>query len=407
LFNGLSILPGKWQVNFFWITWILIGLFYSWPTRGKIIQESISSNMSEFRYLDVFEKTILSTTLILFFISISFIPPLQTAEGLKIFYSTGQSISPLFWDFVRMTLIPFKNHSHLSTYAYFSFMHYLSLGMYLLLIYGVSRHFFSRRVSLMSALLCISSWMFYKNMLNYPASLASAVPTILFFWVFLWMKKNSSYRATLFVSLTCFYTSLFFPLLGIFQLLCALIILLLRKNTQWIFFQHIKYAATGVVLLFLNILYWMPVNFSNSQANVHILDFFRDLMRDKGIHIIFIISFVLMIYSVFAHKFSELKKILILEFKTLITLVSLILYGLITFILSYYSHFSTGVLFTNTYWIIPIITMLTLDQIFLHLNKLRSKRNFIISIYYLIIMLDSHTEGRFKALLEVFKRQIE
>jgi len=59
LFNLINLFDSKWIYNCYWITWAVLGLFYSWPTRGKIIQESVSSNFGEFKFLDNFEKTLL------------------------------------------------------------------------------------------------------------------------------------------------------------------------------------------------------------------------------------------------------------------------------------------------------------------------------------------------------------
>jgi hypothetical protein len=66
LFNFISFLESRWIANSFWIIWISLGLFYSWPTRGKIIQESVSSSFGEFKFLDGFEKTLLSLILLMF-----------------------------------------------------------------------------------------------------------------------------------------------------------------------------------------------------------------------------------------------------------------------------------------------------------------------------------------------------
>ena len=70
LFNLLSFLDSKWIYNSYWITWVLLGLFYSWPTRGKIIQESVSSNFGEFKFLDRFEKTLVFLIMLMFIFSI-------------------------------------------------------------------------------------------------------------------------------------------------------------------------------------------------------------------------------------------------------------------------------------------------------------------------------------------------
>ena len=115
-FNLLSFLPNKWIYNCFWITWVILGLFYSWPTRGKIIQESISTDFNEFRYLDSFEKTLLILTSVIYFFSVPEISLFTNIDAFKLFldplekdqfpileFSDGQLLS------LQKISPPFKN----------------------------------------------------------------------------------------------------------------------------------------------------------------------------------------------------------------------------------------------------------------------------------------------------------
>jgi hypothetical protein len=76
LFNLINLMDSKWIYNSYWIVWAVLGLFYSWPTRGKIIQESVSTNFGEFKFLDNFEKTLVGMILIIFIFSMPDLPPL-------------------------------------------------------------------------------------------------------------------------------------------------------------------------------------------------------------------------------------------------------------------------------------------------------------------------------------------
>ena len=89
-FNMLSFLPSKWIYNLFWTTWVVLGLFYSWPTRGKIIKESVSTNFAEFRYLDSFEKTLLGLIALLFLFSVPKLPTLVNIEALKLYFDSAE-----------------------------------------------------------------------------------------------------------------------------------------------------------------------------------------------------------------------------------------------------------------------------------------------------------------------------
>ena len=85
-FNALSLLAPKWIYNIFWVTWVVLGLFYSWPTRGKIIKESVASNFGEFRFLDRFEKTLFFLIVLLFIVSMPEIPSLINTKSLQAYF---------------------------------------------------------------------------------------------------------------------------------------------------------------------------------------------------------------------------------------------------------------------------------------------------------------------------------
>jgi hypothetical protein len=112
-FNILSLFPGKWIYNLFWTTWVILGLFYSWPTRGKIIKESVTSNFTEFRYLDSFEKTLVFLILILFGFSIPDLPVITNHEALKLFFDPNERISEFFWNFLNVNYYPFFKYPNL------------------------------------------------------------------------------------------------------------------------------------------------------------------------------------------------------------------------------------------------------------------------------------------------------
>ena len=107
-FNLLSFLPSKWIYNLFWSTWVILGLFYSWPTRGKIIEESVTSNFGEFRHLDSFEKTLVALILTMFIFSIPQFPSLTDQEALKLsFFDPNGKMSSQIWNFLTINYYPF------------------------------------------------------------------------------------------------------------------------------------------------------------------------------------------------------------------------------------------------------------------------------------------------------------
>ena len=107
-FNLQYLITGQWNDYFFWITWILLGIFYSWPTRERIVQEAQkTSYFSELKYLDGFEKTLLVLVLVMMVVSL---PPLPGGESLgmiKSYYDPTEKFSAVFWNFLKLTYHPF------------------------------------------------------------------------------------------------------------------------------------------------------------------------------------------------------------------------------------------------------------------------------------------------------------
>ena len=107
-FNLQSLITREWSDYFFWMTWILLGVFYSWPTRGRIVQESQkSSYFSELKYLDGFEKTLLVLVLIMMMVSLPPLPGGESVEMIKSYYDPTERFGAVFWNFLNLTYHPF------------------------------------------------------------------------------------------------------------------------------------------------------------------------------------------------------------------------------------------------------------------------------------------------------------
>ena len=129
-FNLLSFLPSKWIYNCFWVTWVVLGLFYSWPTRGKIIEESMASNFSEFRYLDSFEKTLVILILTTLFFSIPESPQLTDEEALKLFFDNGSNFSSQIWNFLKVNYYPFYKYPQFLKLAWGIYFYLVGIGLF-------------------------------------------------------------------------------------------------------------------------------------------------------------------------------------------------------------------------------------------------------------------------------------
>src|SRR5690606_919599 len=129
LFNLLALLPTKWIYNSFWGLWVAMGLFYSWPTRGKIIQESMSSNFNEFKHLDRFEKTLVLLVCILFLVSQPELPTFSSINSLKLFFDPQEKIGNHFWNFLTVTYYPFRRYPELLRLSWSTHMYVVNLGI--------------------------------------------------------------------------------------------------------------------------------------------------------------------------------------------------------------------------------------------------------------------------------------
>jgi hypothetical protein len=113
IFNLMSFIPDSIVRHFFWGFFVVVGLFYSWPTRGKIIQESVTSQFTEYKYLDAFEKTVLFLTIAMFFASMPSFPFLSNLETFKLIVDPEEKMNGQLWSYLHMNFFPFRRFPHL------------------------------------------------------------------------------------------------------------------------------------------------------------------------------------------------------------------------------------------------------------------------------------------------------
>ncbi len=399
IFNLLYLLPSKWVYNSFWIIWGSLGLFYSWPTRGKIIQESVTTNFSEFRYLDSFEKTLVFLIVSLILFSVPEMPSLAQRDALIFFLDPAHQINEIFWNFLTVTFYPFKSYPSLFKIGWATYFYTVNISMYLLTFYAFLRFFISRRLSLLGVFALISSWSFSKIIGNNLGTTLIDTYSLAWLWGLLWVTKSSTYRTGLFIGLLGFFGTIVnqsYALMSIIQI-ALLLMFFLRDKTSWFKKQTYKYVSFGLGLTLVT----FTINFDLSNifnpGGTIIFDNLVSLIDRKaffilsvfGVLILFLRSFVPRIKSIQVLKFGSVK----ME-ELSIGLAVILLFG--TFVnISAVSKFSL-------IWIITLFSLIPLELIFLHISRLRSSRNMIYLIYILICLLDSHFEGRVKIFLKLF-----
>ncbi len=399
-FNIINLLPGKWVYNIFWITWVVLGLFYSWPTRGKIIQESVSSNFHEYRYLDRFEKTILFLIVAMFVASIPEFPNLATANSLKLFFDPSERISGAFWSFLQVNYYPFKKYPDLFKIAWCVHFYFLTTSMYLMTFYAILRYFVSRRLAVLGVFALISSWSFSKILaLNFGNSLLTSY-SILWIWTLLWCTKSSTYRSGLFVGLVGAWGIVIdktnIILFG--MQLFALHTLFLKNKTYWYRRQFFKYNTFGVILgVLVFLLSTSTLEFKIAESFASSFVDIWSLIERKAFFILSLFGFCIFFGKVLYQKKDSTK------------LINLPSDKMNEFAFGVGLLFLSGLVFESRFfkdfsilWLLAFLSVIPIELIFQKIRRLRSSRNMIYMIYIIICLLDSHFEGRVKILLRMF-----
>ncbi|WP_127715292.1 hypothetical protein [Halobacteriovorax sp. HLS] len=401
VFNLVYLLPSKWIYNVFWIIWGVLGLFYSWPTRGKIIQESVTTNFSEFKYLDSFEKTIVSLVVLMVAVTIPALPELVQKEALILYFDPAQHLSPMFWNFLTVTYYPFKNYPTLFKIAWSSYFYVVNICLYLLTFYAFARFFISRRLSLLGVFAIISSWSVSKILVSDYGAILFESYSILWIWGLLWVTKSSTYRTGLFLGLLGFYGALLnqsYALLSILQVL-VLIFYFLKDKTDWFKRQLLKYASFGLALMVLVVIFNFSLVADIEPSGIDFISNIKTLIDRKAFYTL---SFFGVLIVLLKRTTPRLRSLTALHFDK----VRIDEFNIGLFILFSFGIVINGLTLQgfSLLWIIAFFSLIPLEVVFLQISRLRSSRNMIYLIYILICLLDSHFEGRFKIFLKLFHR---
>ena len=398
-FNLLAFLPSKWIYNSFWITWVGLGLFYSWPTRGKLIKESVTTNFGEFRYLDRFEKTLVGLVLLLFIFSIPDLPSLTNQDALKLFFDPLEKFSNQFWNFLTVNYYPFKKYPRLFKLAWSMHFYVVGLGFFLLTLYALLRFFVSRRLSLLGVFALLSSWSFSKILASNYGDAITTTYSLIWVWSLLWVVKSSTYRAGLFLGLINYWGAVInqpYSLL-IFVQLGLLYGVLLKDKTIWFRKQLIKYSLWGLGLTLIVLITHLD-SFENLQnLNIHFIGNISQILDRKAFFSLSIFGLGILIWkSIYPEK--PLSKNFKFDMERVRDLgLSLLILLLFSTVFDSYLVKSFALM-----WPITVLSLVPIELLFQTISRLRSSRNMIYLIYILICLLDSHFEGRVKIFIRLF-----
>lgn len=401
IFNIMSFIPDSVVRHFFWGFFVIIGLFYSWPTRGKIIEESVSTQFTEYKYLDSFEKTVLFLTIAMFVTSMPSFPFMNNLETFKLIVDSEEKMNGQLWNYLHMYFFPFRKFPHLVNLGWNMHFYYINFSIYLLAFYGIMRFFISRRLSILGLFALVSTWSFPLFLKKDIFASSTTTFSVLWVWAALWCVKSSTYRSGLMFGLLCYsgvvlnYNHVFLFPIG----LALLYFLFLKETTDWYRAQFVKYTMVGMVLILLTLITHIDLRFVEDAMSFHQLrSYFSGLMKRKAFYSLSYIGMIAMIIIAFKPKHRLLATLRIdsNRIKDLALLVGCVL------VVGLFSEKDLVQSF-GLLWFVVFLCILPLEWIFQSISRLRSRRNFIYMIYVILCLLDSHFEGRIRIFYNFFQ----
>lgn len=398
-FNLLTPLSSKWTYNFFWITWVLLGLFYSWPTRGRIIQESVTSHFGELRYLDGSEKTLLTLSFVMLIVTFPELPNFDSPNTLKLYYDPAGSLSFMFWNFLTINYYPFLKFPELFRLAWGFHFYFVGTGLYLLTFYAFLRMFVSRRSSILGVFAILSSWPITKILINTPGNPLLSSFSLLWVWSILWVIKSATYRSGLFLGLVSFWGgSVSRPFALLYGIQLAVLFHFLKDKTMWFKKQFAKYTLFGFFMIFI-ILTLDVKTYTGSRGLSRFWPIdFNFFLFGKSFFILAPLGFLILLakfYSRTSKTFDVLKidKSITKQFLTCFAI-----------------YYSLCLLFDVQMgkdfaflWVMAFLSVIPVEFIFRSITGSRSIRGGIYFVYILTCLLDSRLEGRIKMFLQTFQ----
>lgn len=401
LFNIMAFIPDSIVNHFFWGFFVIVGLFYSWPTRGKIIEESVSTQFTEYKYLDAFEKTVLFITIAMFVVSMPSFPFISNLETMKLIIDSEEKMNGQLWSYLHMYFYPFRRFPHLVNLGWSMHFYFIGFSLYLLALYGILRFFISRRLSILGLFALVSTWSFSLFLKKDPYLCATTTFSVLWVWSILWCVKSSTYRSGLMYGLLCYtgvvlnYNYFFLFPIG----LGLLYFTFLKENTQWYRGQFVKYSCLGLVLILITLITHIDLRFFESAMSFKDFgSYLRVVINRKAFYALSLIGLVSLIIMVIKPKWKVLSTLAIdvQRLRELSILVACLL--LVGLFVESEILYSFGFL-----WFIVFLSILPLEWIFQTITRLRSRRNFIYMVYVILCLLDSHFEGRIRMLYNFYQ----
>lgn len=399
LFNLVALFPEGARNYIFWSFFACVGLFYSWPTRGKIIEDSMTVQFRELRFLDSFERTVLFLGTLTFCVSLPEVPLFENIEALKLYFDPNEYVSGVYWTFLEMIYLPFHSYPKLYNLIWSLHFYFFGIGFLIFSLYSVLRHFYSRRLAFLGVFSLLSAWPLTRILASDYLSGISTAFSLIWLWVFMWSLKSGTYRSALIIGLIGFYGTIINSLNFLFVPITLAVgyLFFMSDQTSWYKRQWLKYSLMGTILalmVFVNKFETLNISFGNLFT---VSENLLDLIYRKAFFAVAPIGLLLLLAS----RMNKTKKYISsigldgqkvkeLSFVFILTMM---------FALFISPYFSRGF---NFIWPLVFFALLPLDRVFNSISKLRSKRNIIYALYILVCLMDSQLENRVRIVAKMF-----
>ena len=402
-FMLLNFVPTSILKHFYWGTWVVLGLYYSWPTRGKIIQESVSTDFNEYKFLDAFEKTTFFLLILTVLISVPFIPVFDSVEVLRLYIDPQSFIHNSFWNYLYVMSFPFHKFPNLLNLCYVLYIYFVSTAVLLLSFYSILRHFISRRLCLLGTYALTSCWSFSIAMQNNFLEILFSSASVCWLWSSFWVLRAGNYRAGLILGVITALISLYHPGFYLLYWMQLFFLFYISKSslTTWYKQQLFRYTTIGGIYAFFIFLTHQDHHLLSWQFGQWFdlyLPNIGELLGKSFFTVAPLGLIVLLLRKKFLTSSLQWKNVMSqYKFYDLFFLcLCLMLLGFIVFPPIFGSYL---LLILATF-----LSLLPLEQIFQLVQHVKSQRNMIFLCFLLICLLDSHMEGRVKILISQFTK---
>jgi len=401
-FNLVSFAPISLLNHFYWGTWVALDLYYSWPTRGKIIQESVSSDFNEYKFLDGFEKTTFFLIILTVLISIPAIPFFDSIEVLRLYLDPQGYIHNIFWNYLQIISFPFHKFPGLLHLSYVLYFYLVSAVILLISFYSLVRYFVGRRLSILGTYALVSCWAFSTVMQASFLELIFSTAALSWLWAMFWTLRAGNYRVGLILGMINVWISLLHPGYYFLYWLQIFYLFYLSQSTLTLWYrqQVFRYTILGGIISFLIFLTHQDHNLLSWQLGQWFNYYFPAAIThlEKSFFALGPIALIVL-FIIKPKSPNQYWKALVAQKKIydlLMLFLCLLILGLLIFppIFGIYLVLIFAVL----------LCIIPLEHLFLLIQHVKSQRNIIFLSYLIICLLDSHMEGRVKILIGQFIR---